>query len=377
MIRALLSLAMVTPLVLHAQTGDIRFEVGAARAFPPSGSDARASTYLTAGLQADIWSQGGSGVFAGVFGGLASDSSAGDWVSGIAGLRGVLPVAGPLELELDITGYGFRVGKPFTYTTLVGEVSPQAHLHFGRISVGLIGEGGTGQSALILRRGDLSRKFDADLWHYGGGPELSLRSTTGLVTLGGGVFESEAGTYRRVSVEVLARTVAGLTWQAGVRVWDTPSGTETTGGLTVSVPMGRRWFARMAGGRSDPDPLVMTQPGGEGGFTVGRRLVVFGESRRGNQLVTVSESELGQTVRFRLEAPDATEVHLLGDFSSWIPIPMERNGEAWVLELPVTEGVYHFGFMRDGEWYVPPGAPGIVSDEWGQMNATVVVDKPN
>lgn len=377
MIRALLGLALMTPLMLHGQSGDVRFEVGAARAFPPSGSDARASTYLTLGLQGDLWTRSGSGVFAGVFGGVASDSSGGDWVSGIAGLRGVLPVSGPLELELDVTGYGFRVGKPFTYTTLVGEISPQARLNFGALSVSLIGEGGTGNSTLILRRGDLMREFDADLWHYGGGPELELRSRTAMVTLGSGVFESEAGTYRRISLEVLGTTVAGLTWQAGVRVWDTPTGTETTGGLTLSVPMGRRWFARLAGGRSDPDPLVMTQPGGEGGFTLGRRLIVFGEGRRGDPLVTVADSDAGQSVRFRVEAPEAVELQLLGDFSSWAPLQMERDGKAWVLELPMAPGIYHFGFMKDGEWFMPVGAPGIVSDEWGQTNATIVIDKPN
>lgn len=377
MIRALIVLTMVTPLVLHGQSGDVRLELGAARAFPPSGSDAAASSYFTVGLQADYWSPSGSGVFAGVFGGLASDSTAGDWISGIAGLRGVLPVSGPLELELDVTGYGFRVGKPFTYTTLVGEVSPQVRLQFGRVSVGVVGEGGSGNSNLILRRGDLMREFDADLWHYGAGPEFSIRSRTALVTLGAGIFESEAGTYRRVSLEVVARSVGGLTWQTGLRIWDTPAGTEATGGLTVSVPMGRRWFARLAGGRSDPDPLVMTQPGGEGGFTVGRRLVVFGDGATRHPIATVEEAEDGLRVRFRLEAPEAQQVQLMGDFSAWTPLPMKRSEGAWVLELPITPGIYHFGFMRDGQWFVPPGAPGIVNDEWGTTNATIVVDKLN
>ena len=52
---------------------------------------------------------------------------------------------------------------------------------------------------------------------------------------------------------------------------------------------------------------------------------------------------------------------------------MVPDGRDWVLEIPLAPGTYHFGFLVDGEWFVPETAPGQVSDDWGQMNATIVV----
>ena len=78
-------------------------------------------------------------------------------------------------------------------------------------------------------------------------------------------------------------------------------------------------------------------------------------------------------VRFRVEDRAAQRVEVLGDFSGWEPQAMVQDGRDWVLEIPLAAGTYHFGFLVDGEWFVPEEAPGRVSDDWGQMNATVVV----
>ena len=39
----------------------------------------------------------------------------------------------------------------------------------------------------------------------------------------------------------------------------------------------------------------------------------------------------------------------------------------------MESGAHHFGFLVDGEWFVPETATGRVSDEWGRVNATLVV----
>ena len=52
---------------------------------------------------------------------------------------------------------------------------------------------------------------------------------------------------------------------------------------------------------------------------------------------------------------------------------MIQDGRDWVLEIPLLSGTYHFGFLVDGNWFVPEEAPGQVSDDWGQVNATIVV----
>lgn len=44
-----------------------------------------------------------------------------------------------------------------------------------------------------------------------------------------------------------------------------------------------------------------------------------------------------------------------------------------MVEIPVESGAHHFGFLVDGEWFVPETATGRVSDEWGRVNATLLV----
>ena len=156
-------------------------------------------------------------------------------------------------------------------------------------------------------------------------------------------------------------------------MWDTPLGKETTGSIAVTVPLGGpSWFAQLVGGRTDPDPLVRSEPGGQGGLVIGRRLVRFGP-RGVTPVVALRPTPGGAAARFRLEDRGAQRVEVLGDFSGWEPQPMARDGRAWLLEIALTTGTYHFGFLVDGEWFVPEGAPGRVSDDWGQMNATLVV----
>ena len=50
-----------------------------------------------------------------------------------------------------------------------------------------------------------------------------------------------------------------------------------------------------------------------------------------------------------------------------------RGGERVDGELAIEPGTYRFGFLVDGEWWVPKGLQGTVPDEWGRSNATMVV----
>ena len=368
----LLALAL-HPAAAFGQWGDVRIEVGGSRAFAPSGTDLAAATYLTAGLQVDRWTPSGSGVFAGISGGMATGSIGGDWGSFVLGGKAVAGAGGPVELSLSASTYGFTVGQPFAYKALTVVARPEVRVPVGPVAIVLYGEGGRGSSTVEFRRLDEVRVFTHDLWHYGGGPELQLRLGRTLTSASYGVLETETGTYRRGEFEVRAGTDRWLV-TAALRVWDTPlGGTETTGSISVTVPLGGpSWFARLVGGRTDPDPLVRSEPGGQGGLVVGRRLVRFGP-RSATPVVELQATSEGAAARFRLEIQAAQRIEVLGDFSGWEPQAMLQDGRAWVLEIPLAAGTYHFGFLVDGEWFVPEGAPGQVSDDWGPMNATIVV----
>ena len=367
----LLALAL-RPADAFGQWGDVRIEVGGSRAFAPSGTDLAAATYITAGLQVDRWTQQGSGFFAGIFGGLATDSIGGNWGSIVLGGEAVAGAGGPVEFSLSASMSGFAVGEPFIYEALTVVTRPEVRIPVGPVAIVLYGEGGIGRSHIEFRRLDAVRAFSQDLWHYGGGPELQLRLGRTLTSVSYGVLETDAGTYQKGALGVRAGTNRALL-AATLSVWDTPFGTETTGVVSVTVPLGGPdWFARLVGGRTDPDPLVRSEPGGQGGLIIGRRLVRFGPGGP-TPVVSLRSTSAGIAARFRVEDRAAERIELLGDFSGWEPQAMVQDGQDWVLEIPLASGTYHFGFLVDGEWFVPEGAPGQVSDDWGQMNATIVV----
>jgi hypothetical protein len=370
-------LLAVGPAGLAGQWGDLRLEVGGSRAFAASGTNLDASTYLTAALQADRWTPSGSGVFAGVFAGMATDSIGGDWASMVLGGRAVAGSGGPVEFHLSGSAYGFVVAEPFAYKAYTVTGRPEIHIPVGRAAIVFYGEGGKGSSTIEFRRTDqvgaLVRAFDQDLWHYGGGPEVRLRLGRAIASVSAGVLETDAGTYHRGEVRLRTAGSNGSLIDATLRVWDTPLGNETTGTVALTIPVGRSgWFTRLVGGRTDPDPLVQSEPGGQGGLVIGRRLVRFGPTMR-TPIVRLDPMAGGATARFRVESAQAQSVEVLGDFSSWEPREMAQDGRAWMLEMPLTMGTYHFGFLVDGEWFVPADAPGQVSDDWGQTNATIVV----
>jgi hypothetical protein len=76
-----------------------------------------------------------------------------------------------------------------------------------------------------------------------------------------------------------------------------------------------------------------------------------------------------------MEPPmSAARVELLGDFTLWESVPMTRDGNGWEVELEVAVGAHHYGYLVDGEWYVPDDEPSV-PDEWGRMSAILVIEE--
>ncbi len=82
-------------------------------------------------------------------------------------------------------------------------------------------------------------------------------------------------------------------------------------------------------------------------------------------------------VEFRLSAPDAHNVSLVGDFNSWKPVSAlsERAPGVWTVSVPLEPGVYNYGFMIDGRTVrLDPLAP-RVADGFGGENSRVTVEQ--
>lgn len=84
----------------------------------------------------------------------------------------------------------------------------------------------------------------------------------------------------------------------------------------------------------------------------------------------------GGRVRIALPAAGVTgPLHVAGEFSRWEPLPMERVGDEWVLELSLDTGSYRYA-VRDGtgRWFVPDAAYSREDGMGGEVAILIVSD---
>ncbi len=81
-------------------------------------------------------------------------------------------------------------------------------------------------------------------------------------------------------------------------------------------------------------------------------------------------------VEFRLAAPDAGTVALVGDFNAWRPEHQLRQVSpgVWAVSVALEPGVYHYGFMVDGSTLrLDPLAPRIADGFGGESSRLAVL----
>ncbi len=64
-----------------------------------------------------------------------------------------------------------------------------------------------------------------------------------------------------------------------------------------------------------------------------------------------------RTIYFRLEAPEAHRVSVVGDFNDWDPDkhPLDKNADGiWECQMPLPAGRYSYSFIVDGTWCPDP-----------------------
>jgi hypothetical protein len=92
----------------------------------------------------------------------------------------------------------------------------------------------------------------------------------------------------------------------------------------------------------------------------------------------VSPAPAQVVTRFVLIAPEATSVHLTGDFVSWsregIALQDPRGTGIWTTDVQLPPGVYQYTFVVNGtEWVPDPRAVSQVDDGFGQTNSVLIV----
>lgn len=78
-------------------------------------------------------------------------------------------------------------------------------------------------------------------------------------------------------------------------------------------------------------------------------------------------------VRFTLDAKQAKSVEVMGDFSAWQKIPLQRTKEGnFTLKMKLSSGTYAYGFYVDGkEWILDPHAHAMIKDGFGNYNSMI------
>jgi hypothetical protein len=377
---ALAALAILVASVgVHAQTSDLSIEVGGSSVSPPAGIEGEDARFVVAGIRALHFKSGGSGALASfLVGRTLKDGAGGDFLSGIVEGQALKHFGEAWSAGVELRGFGFRVADPFPYRSFGVEGGPAFRFTSRYVSAALKGIAGGGWSETELRRtGERpSQVVEDELWRYGGTGEVLAGDKGFLTGIALGVHESSGGSYRSAGIRLLA-TRGGSALELRLDAWNTPSGAETTGGLAFNVPFGG-WSVRGFMGRTEPDPLTLAEPGGgSGGILVGRRL--FGRDplspAKAPLYRVLEQTGRAATVEIHVDAPGGTgQMELMGDFTFWEPVPMEHDGSRWSIQLAVPIGIHHFGFLADGEWYLPEDTPDAVPDDWGRRNATMVIE---
>lgn len=365
--------------LLSAQRSELSLEAGASTVEPPAGVEGEMARFLVAGIRALRFGALGSGISASLLAGRALDEgNGGDFYSGT--LEGELwhPLGGGWWAGAEARGFGFEVIDPFPYRSLGVEGGPAVRFSSRAVSATARGIAGTGWSRTELRRhaGGPAREVEDHLWRYGGSLEVLAGSTSVMGGIALGLHESLGGTYRSAGLRLLAGR-NGLALELRADAWQTPGGHEATGGLALMVPLGS-WSLRGFLGRTEPDPLTLTEPGGgSGGLLVGWKMLGSDPLPPPRPPLHRVLDQTGDVARIRFHVQPPTEagrVELLGDFTLWEPVSMRRDGDRWIVDLEVPDGTFHFGFLVDGVWYLPDDAPDMVSDEWGRKNSTIVIE---
>ena len=378
----------LTPLLLlpthpavGAQTSDLSVEVGGSSVSPPVGIGGEAARFWVAGIRGRHFTAGGTGILASfLFGQALEDGTGGDFLSGTLEGEFWRHFGRGWSAGMELRGFGFRVAEPFPYRSLGLEGGPSLRFSRPYVSATVRGIAGGGWSETELQRAGTqpAEAVEDELWRYGGTGEVLAGAGRVLGGLALGIHESSGGTYRSAGLRLLLAGGGGPALELRVDAWDTPSGNQTTGGVAFIIPLGG-WNLRGFLGRTEPDPLTLAEPGGgSGGILLGRRIVGRDPlpPPRPPLHRVLEHSDDAAIVEIHVEAPRGTrQVELIGDFTLWEPVPMEGEGARWSVQLEILDGIHHFGFLVDGDWFLPEDAPDAISDEWGRKNATIVIER--
>ncbi len=90
--------------------------------------------------------------------------------------------------------------------------------------------------------------------------------------------------------------------------------------------------------------------------------------------VVTSVRQNGRLYTLRIRAPRAFAVEVMGDFTGWRPVVAHATGDGtWLLTVALPRGTHRFNVRMDGGAWITPGGITTAADDFGGMNALIVV----
>lgn len=80
--------------------------------------------------------------------------------------------------------------------------------------------------------------------------------------------------------------------------------------------------------------------------------------------------------RFVIYRPDVDQAEIIGTFTRWQPVSMEKIGSSgyWSLTLNLPEGEYQYSYLvEDGQQITDPSVPERIQDDFGGENSIITV----
>jgi hypothetical protein len=290
-----------------------------------------------------------------------------------------VPRASRVQAELGGTLSGSVDGDGNKSAELLG----QARMHWGGARRGLWVGGGLG------------RGWDGTEWQTVGLVEAAGWARLGDLTMVLSAAPNWVGhDLRFLDGQTTARLVHGpleLGAYGGFRSWFAPNGANGTawGGATAAYWLNQRLAIVVAGG-SYPADFAQGFPGGTYlALTVRiatrRPPTASGVEAREYRLLQPIARPLVPDFRVstttapervvRLRAPGAKSVDIMGDFTDWEPIPLQKSDrDQWTVVIPIPKGTHRMNLRVDqGPWGVPPGVP-LLDDDFGGVVGVLVIE---
>ncbi|MFH0762350.1 MAG: AAA family ATPase [Candidatus Omnitrophota bacterium] len=118
-------------------------------------------------------------------------------------------------------------------------------------------------------------------------------------------------------------------------------------------------------------------------FSLSREVIIQGEEIKQPMALAKKMKEILKDkmprlneVAFSIEAADAKEVYLVGDFNEWrldTTSRMEQDNGAWKKTLGLKPGKYRYRFVIDGKWSEDSGNPSKAINPYGTLDSLIEV----